>query len=86
MSCCFATISTSEVAVVERFGKFSRLAEAGCVPLLCPVEFISGRVSLKVQELKVRFESKTKDNVFVNLAISTQYQVIREKVIISLSI
>ena len=37
------------MAVVERFGKFSRLAEAGCVPLLCPIEFISGRVSLKVQ-------------------------------------
>ena len=35
-------------------------------------------------ELKVRFESKTKDNVFVNLAISTQYQVIREKVTILL--
>jgi hypothetical protein len=25
--CCFDTVSTSEVGVIERFGKYSRLAE-----------------------------------------------------------
>jgi regulator of protease activity HflC (stomatin/prohibitin superfamily) len=33
-----------------------------------------------VQELKVDCEAKTKDNVFVQVAASVQYQVIREKV------
>ena len=27
MACCFTTVSTSEVALIERFGKFNRLGE-----------------------------------------------------------
>jgi regulator of protease activity HflC (stomatin/prohibitin superfamily) len=47
---------------------------------MCPCEYIAGKVSLKVQELSVDFETKTKDNVFVNIHISVQYQAIRDKV------
>eukprot|EP01033_Poteriospumella_lacustris_P001543 gene1543-1118_t len=78
--CCFDTVSTSEVGVIENCGKFSRLAEAGCFCLSCPFEYVAGRVSLRVQELKVRLETKTLDNVFVTVDVSVQYQVIREKV------
>jgi regulator of protease activity HflC (stomatin/prohibitin superfamily) len=78
--CCWATISTSEVGVIESFGKFSRLSEPGCTCLACPCEYLSGIISLKVQELNVTFETKTKDNVFVNIQISIQYQAIRDKV------
>lgn len=79
--CCpFDCVSTSEVGVIERFGKFSRLGEAGCLFLGCPCEYIVGRVSLRVQELNVVLDTKTKDNVFVSVSISVQYQVIREKV------
>eukprot|EP01035_Chromulina_nebulosa_P018547 gene18547-24268_t len=75
---CFEIVSTSEVAVIESFGKFSRLAEAGCVCFCC--EYTAGRVTLRIQELKVNLETKTKDNVFVTVNISVQYQAIREKV------
>lgn len=78
--CCFETVSTSEVGVIERFGKFSRLAEAGCICLFYPFEYVAGRVSLRVQELNVSLETKTKDNVFVTVFVSVQYQTIREKV------
>jgi len=78
--CCFTQISTSEVGVIERFGKYSRFAEAGCNPLLCPCEYLAGIVSLKVQELKVELETKTKDNVFVTIHISVQYVAVRDKV------
>lgn len=78
--CCFAIISTSEVGVIERMGKFDRFAEAGCLYLLAPIEYISGIVSLRVQELNVNIETKTKDNVFVVVSASVQYQVIKEKV------
>lgn len=80
--CCWTTISTSEVGVIESFGKFSRLTEPGCTCLACPCEYLSGIISLKVQQLNVTFETKTKDNVFVNIQISIQYQAIRDKVII----
>ena len=99
--CCFDTVSTSEVGIVESCGKFSRLAEvidstssfllqnipiykylyppkiqAGCFCISCPFEYVAGRVSLRVQELKVRLETKTLDNVFVTVDVSVQYQVI----------
>ena len=78
--CCFDTVSTSEVGVIQRFGKYNRLAEAGLVFLACPCEYIVGRVSLKVQQNNVTFETKTKDNVFVNIFISIQYQAVRDKI------
>jgi len=78
--CCFAVISTAEVGVIQRFGKFSRFAEPGCFFICCPIELVTGRVSLRVQELNVELETKTKDNVFVKVHSSVQYQVIRDKV------
>lgn len=77
--CCFNTVSTSEVAVLERFGKFSRLAEAGCVCLIPCVEYVAGRVSLRIRELSCSLETKTKDNVFITVNVSVQYQVMAIK-------
>eukprot|EP00981_Chlorochromonas_danica_P016289 scaffold16524_cov159-Ochromonas_danica.AAC.1 len=72
--CCLNVINTSEVGVVEKYGKFSHLAEAGCFCLCAPFEYVVGKVSLRVQELKVSLETKTKDNVFVDVHVSVQYQ------------
>ena len=44
------------------------------------VDRIAGRLSLKIQQLDVIVETKTKDDVFVKLKVSVQYKVIREKV------
>lgn len=75
MSCCIATVSTSEVGIIESFGKFARVVDAGCFFLCCPVEYLAARISLRVQELNVSLETKTKDNVFVTVHVSVQYQV-----------
>lgn len=75
MSCCCATVSTSEVGIIESFGKFARVVDAGCFFLCCPIEYLAARVSLRVQELNVSLETKTKDNVFVSVHVSVQYQV-----------
>mmetsp|Transcript_114283 Transcript_114283/g.330141 ORF Transcript_114283/g.330141 Transcript_114283/m.330141 type:complete len:281 (-) Transcript_114283:84-926(-) len=77
--CCF-TISTSEVGVIESWGKFSRLAQPGLGFVLCPMEQLVGRVSFRVQQLDVRVETKTLDNVFLTAVVSVQYQVLRESV------
>ena len=43
------------------------------------VDKIAGKVSLKIQQLDVVVETKTKDDVFVRLKISVQYQVIKQQ-------
>jgi len=47
-------------------------------PCLC--QNLAGTVSLRVQQLDVRCETKTKDNVFVQITCSVQYQVIPDEV------
>jgi regulator of protease activity HflC (stomatin/prohibitin superfamily) len=77
---CLFTISTSEVGVIESWGKFSRLASPGLGCVLCPMEQLVGRLSFRVQQLDVRVETKTQDNVFLTAVVSVQYQVLRENV------
>jgi regulator of protease activity HflC (stomatin/prohibitin superfamily) len=76
---CFFTISTAEVGIVERWGKFSRLVHPGLNFTVCPMEQLVGRMSFRVQQLDVRVETKTLDNVFVQTVVSVQYQILREK-------
>uniref|UniRef100_A0A6U3U7Z4 Band 7 domain-containing protein n=1 Tax=Skeletonema marinoi TaxID=267567 RepID=A0A6U3U7Z4_9STRA len=76
--CCLC-VSTSEVVVVERLGKFDRFLSPGFNLIWCPCEQHAGSVSFRVQQLDVRVETKTKDNVFLTTVVSVQYQVIREK-------
>jgi len=77
---CPFTISTSEAGVIERFGKYNRLAQPGLGFICIPVDALVGRVSFRVQQLDVRVETKTLDNVFITAAVSVQYQVLRENV------
>jgi len=74
------TISTAEVGVIERFGKFNRLAPAGLGFAICAVEQLVGRMSYRVQQLDVRVETKTLDNVFITAVVSIQFQILQEKV------
>lgn len=77
---CFFTISTSEVGIIERWGKYERLAQPGLGCVICPMEQIVGRLSFRVQQLDVRVETKTLDNVFLQTVVSVQYQILQEKV------
>jgi regulator of protease activity HflC (stomatin/prohibitin superfamily) len=62
-------------AVVERWGKFSRVAGPGVNFKIPIAERVAGRVSIRVQELNVKIRTKTNDNVFVDLLIAVQYYV-----------
>lgn len=76
---CFTCPGQATVAMVERFGKFSRAAHPGfnCI-IPCCGESVAGTLSLRVQQLDVRCETKTRDNVFVTVIVSVQYQVVKE--------
>ena len=78
---CFFTISTSEVGIVETWGKYSRSVQPGLGFVLCPMESLVGRLSFRVQQLDVRVETKTLDNVFLTAVVSVQYQVLRENIL-----
>ena len=66
--------------IIERFGKFSSIRFAGLQFKIPIVDRIAARLSLRIQQLDVVVETKTKDDVFVNMKISVQYQILREKV------
>ncbi|CAJ1963839.1 unnamed protein product [Cylindrotheca closterium] len=78
---CFFTISTSEVGIVETWGKYSRSVQPGLGFVMCPMESLVGRLSFRVQQLDVRVETKTLDNVFLTAVVSVQYQVLRENIL-----
>lgn len=67
------TVEQQTEVVIERFGKFSRTAGPGLNFKIPFIERIAGRVSMRVQQLNVKAETKTKDNVFVNVVVSVQY-------------
>jgi regulator of protease activity HflC (stomatin/prohibitin superfamily) len=62
-------------AIIERWGKFSRVASPGVHFKIPIAEGVAGRVSIRVQELNVKIRTKTNDNVFVDLLIAVQYYV-----------
>ncbi len=73
-------VKQQTVAVIERFGKYQSSRGAG-LQLKIPVfDKVAGRVSLRVQQLDVIVETKTKDDVFVHLKISVQFQILNNKV------
>jgi regulator of protease activity HflC (stomatin/prohibitin superfamily) len=71
----FFIVQTKEAAVIETFGKFSRIARAGLQIKIPLIQRIAGRLNLKVLQLPVVVETKTKDDVFVKVVISVQYAV-----------
>jgi regulator of protease activity HflC (stomatin/prohibitin superfamily) len=80
LSGSFFTVPTSQAAVVQRFGKFLRVANAGLNFKSPFVESIAARINLRVQQLDMEIETKTKDNVFVRIPVSIQYHVMSDKV------
>src|SRR5579862_5034707 len=76
----FFTVSTAQVAVITRFGKFLRVAEPGLNWKRPFFDSVAGIVSLRVVQITLTMETKTKDNVFVTIPISVQNRVRPEKV------
>jgi len=76
----FFTVETSQVAIVQRLGKFARVAGPGLNWKTPYLETVVYRLSMKVQQFDVQVETKTQDNVFVQIPVSIQYRVIPDAV------
>ena len=76
----FFQVRTAEACVVQRMGKFLRVATAGMNFKFPWLDQVAGRMDLRVQQLALDVETKTQDNVFVHIPVSVQYHVIPTKV------
>lgn len=76
----FFIVKQQSAAIVERFGKFVGVRHSGLQLKIPIIDRVSGRVSLRIQQLDVVIETKTKDDVFVKMKVSVQYKVIKDKV------
>ena len=76
----FFIVKQQSAAVVERFGKFVSIRHSGLQIKIPVIDRVAGRLSLRIQQLDVVVETKTKDDVFVKVKVSVQYKVIKDKV------
>jgi regulator of protease activity HflC (stomatin/prohibitin superfamily) len=73
-------VKQQTAAVIERFGRFTSIRQSGLHFRIPIIDRIAGRISLRILQLDVIVETKTKDDVFVKLKVSVQYKAVREKV------
>jgi regulator of protease activity HflC (stomatin/prohibitin superfamily) len=71
----FVMVHQQHSVVVERLGKFNRILGSGLHVKLPLLEHVAGKLSLRIQQLEVPVETKTHDNVIVNVSIAVQYRV-----------
>lgn len=71
----FYVVKQQTAVSIERFGKFLKISNSGLHLKIPIIDRIAGRLNLKVQQLDVMVETKTKDSVFVKLKVSVQFKV-----------
>lgn len=74
------TVKQQTAVIIERFGKYHSIRQSGLHFKIPVIDRIAGRVNLKIQQLDVIIETKTKDNVFVKMKVSVQFKVLPERV------
>ncbi|MBN9543279.1 MAG: SPFH domain-containing protein [Alphaproteobacteria bacterium] len=73
-------VKQQTVAIVARFGKFARVAYPGLRFKIPLIETVESYLSLRIQQLNVQVETKTKDNVFIKIIVSVQFEVIQGRI------
>jgi regulator of protease activity HflC (stomatin/prohibitin superfamily) len=73
------TVRTASAGVVERFGKFNRIVRPG-LHFLIPYAERVYFVDLQVKQAQFSVETKTRDNVFVQIPVSVQFQILDDKI------
>lgn len=76
----FFIVKQQTSGIVERLGKFQSVRSSGFQLKIPIIDSVVGRINLKVQQLDVLVETKTKDDVFVKLKVSVQYMVMKDSV------
>jgi regulator of protease activity HflC (stomatin/prohibitin superfamily) len=69
MVCC-TTVETGSVKIVERCGRFSGILTPGLSFLIPCFDVPTNPLSMRLQQIEVACETKTKDNVFTHMKVS----------------
>ena len=75
LASCAYVVPQQQAFIIERFGKFNTVSLAGLHFKIPLVDRVAHKTGLRVQQLIVRVETKTLDNVFVNVVVSTQFRI-----------
>jgi regulator of protease activity HflC (stomatin/prohibitin superfamily) len=75
----FFVVKQQTCAIVERLGKFLRIANPGLSWRIPVVDSVVSRMSFRINQLSVDVETKTQDNVFVNVGVAVQYKILKDK-------
>jgi regulator of protease activity HflC (stomatin/prohibitin superfamily) len=65
----FFQVRTAEACVVQRLGKFQRVATAGMNFKFPWLNQVAGRIDLRVQQLALDVETKTQDNLWFDQSL-----------------
>jgi regulator of protease activity HflC (stomatin/prohibitin superfamily) len=76
----FFTVEQASAAIVQRFGQFSKVAQAGLNFKTPFIETVAHVVTLKVQQVETSVEAKTKDGTFVTMPLAIQFKVLPARV------
>ena len=79
LSLSLFTVGQQSVYLIERFGRFVRMAHPGLNIKIPFVETIRGKINLRITQIDVEVETKTQDDVFVHVTTSVQYRVLSSK-------
>ena len=70
MPFCIDCVTTGNMGVIERLGKFSRIAGPGPNLVCWPFDAMAGQLSTRVKQLIVDTNTKTRDNVRAKLCFA----------------
>jgi regulator of protease activity HflC (stomatin/prohibitin superfamily) len=76
----FFTVEQQTAKIIERFGKFNRIATPGLHLKIPLIEQIAWQADLRIEALNITVETKTIDDVFVAIQASVQYAVMPDKI------
>lgn len=76
----FFIVHQQTISAVERFGRFVRIAKSGLNIKIPLIERVAKTLDLRIQQMMVKVETKTKDNVFVRMHIAVQYYVLEKNI------
>lgn len=76
----FFVVEQQDVAIIERFGRFLRLAQPGLGIKIPFADRVVDAMSLRVCQLGVKAETKTQDDTFVVAHVAVQYAVMPDRV------
>eukprot|EP01062_Namystynia_karyoxenos_P072598 TRINITY_DN6889_c0_g1_i1.p1 TRINITY_DN6889_c0_g1~~TRINITY_DN6889_c0_g1_i1.p1 ORF type:complete len:364 (+),score=172.28 TRINITY_DN6889_c0_g1_i1:141-1094(+) len=72
---CFFCVEQSNVRIIENFGRFDSIADAGCHCLNPCTSYSAGELSLRLMEIRDRVETKSREGVFVWIGFTVQYKI-----------